>query len=140
MTLDPADHPLSPRQTDGWITLPFKLQEEGVVVQATHQGKTVKLLIDSAASWSMLKRIPGSSSSHLQRCSDVSDKLPTNQCQLTSIRINQNGQHLTDLTAVVFDELPPQFEADGLLGTNFFEKFRVRIDMQNHLLQVQRYP
>lgn len=48
-------------------------------------------------------------------------------------------RHLVDLHAIILDGLPPQFEADGLLGMDFFAQFRGRIDLKNQQLQIRPY-
>ena len=125
------------------VSVPIQKQGEVVVVEATvNQKVTVKFIVDTGASYTLISRDTAK-----QLGIDMEQKLPTIPFQtangtiqaplinLESIEVG--GMQMKNLTAAVHDVFPDNNVA-GLLGLNFLSHFRMDIDQDNGVLVLEK--
>lgn len=111
-----------------WVSMPFHLNEEGLVIEMTDDIKNYKMILDSGASISIIKE-QSLSPQTVKINEDDSDY------QLVSLQVNNI---LTDkIEAIILDSFPAEFQSDGLLGFDFLSKNLVKIDFKNKKLWIQ---
>lgn len=130
---------------DKWVALPYLYDpQEGLIVELADQNKTYRLVIDTGATMSMVagKSLP----EHLKQGVDLS----LDKQNEAAVRLNKNGKPETiniyldnpavkklAIRAVIIDNMPKEFNADGLLGMDFLKKYMLRIDQKNQKLWIK---
>lgn len=107
------------------IWLPLQETAEGLIIQAHHQNKRLLLVIDSAASVSVIK--PYHWLKQLPSHYDTSD-LPLfylDELKIANIPLK---------TLFLQYDFPQEFKADGLIGSTFFQNVDMIIDTVNRML------
>jgi hypothetical protein len=108
--------------TVGWTTLPFDWTSYGIRAPVEVNGRRLSMIWDSGASVSNLK--PGRTDAPLQRRGD------RDFLMASDVRIG--GTEVGPLAFAVMDLKDPP--GDGILGSNFFLKHRVMIDLKAETL------
>ncbi len=107
-----------------WIAIPFHHISEGMVVNLRGHGASYQMILDSAATLSMVKSSSVKPSTRLAKCSF--DLGPERNCQTLEM-VLQNKRRLHPILM----DMPNEFGADGILGTDFLAQLAVAIDMPN---------
>ncbi|ORM57534.1 hypothetical protein PRCB_05920 [Pantoea rodasii] len=117
-----------------WLTLPLKLTEEGIIIEAVKHNETYNMLLDTGATLSMiwnenLKRID-----NVFPCREMMAELDDEDCQATNITLKHATRGKVNIDVVLLNNEVEQMTADGILGTNFLQHHRVLIDFPNQQL------
>jgi clan AA aspartic protease (TIGR02281 family) len=124
-------------------SVPFEKQGQVVIVEATLNNKTsAKFIVDTGASYTM---ISSATAKELAVGADASPRtVPFQtangliQAPLISLdSISVAGMEIKNLTAAVHDVIPDGKIA-GLLGLNFLSNFRLDIDTQKGVLNLEK--
>lgn len=116
----------------GWQYLPFERKKEGLIAIFTTEKHQYKLILDSAANSSIMKQslVLGNQEA-TQKCDF--NLGPDRECRLLDIQhlaAEQSKDSSRGLKALLID-LPPQFTADGITGSDFFRHHALFIDLAN---------
>lgn len=118
VTVEDADHIIPP----DWLSLPFIMDEkEGVIVLVTDGLKEYRFVLDSGASATFIK-----APSLPQRA-----KVNTHRDNYQFVELLMTNYKTQPIEAIVLDNLPEEFKADGLLGFNFLQQHAIKIDLKN---------
>lgn len=117
-----------------WLTLPLKISDEGIIIEAMKNNESFNMLLDTGATLSMLwgKRL--SRTDNVFPCKKVMTELEDDGCQATKINIRHVTSGEENINAILLDNIDSQMEADGILGANFLKHHRVLIDFPNQQL------
>lgn len=123
LTIFEADEDWSDRSSK-WISIPFHHISEGIAVNLKGHSANYQMILDSAATVSMVKSSSVKPSAKLTKCSF--DLGPDRNCQTLEMVV-QDKQRLHPILM----DMPTEFGADGILGADFFALLAVAIDMPN---------
>lgn len=107
-----------------WISLPFVIDKEGIVISVSDGIKTYKMVLDTGATFSIIKE-----SSLAQKTIQINKD---DGYQFIDLKVNNLDSN--KIKAIILDSLPAEFQADGLLGGDFLNKHIVKIDFKNKKL------
>lgn len=110
-----------------WISLPFVIEKEGLVISVSDDIKTYKMVLDTGATFSIIKE-----SSLAQKTFQINKD---DSYQFIDLKVNNLDSN--KIRAIILDSLPAEFQADGLLGGDFLNKHIVKIDFKNKKLWVK---
>ncbi|MBE1237011.1 aspartyl protease family protein [Phaeovibrio sulfidiphilus] len=137
-----------PLSRDGWTELPYRLDEEGLVVMMTDGTRTYPFVLDTAASASLVKaeilpegapRVPLDAirpASPNPGSGGNSGAPQTGELRFTPLKVAGIDDSPV-FYALVWQGLPEDFRLDGLLGQDFFERFAVQFNMREKRLLVK---
>jgi hypothetical protein len=111
-----------------WISIPFELNDEGLVVNLSDGIKNYKMVLDTGSTVSLIKE---------QSLSPESIKISDPEDYFKSILLNVNNVANDSVLPIIIDSIPDEFQSDGLLGADFFSKNRVKIDFKNKQMWIQ---
>ena len=111
-----------------WIAIPFDLNDEGLVVKLSDGIKNYRMVLDTGATVSIIKE---------ESLSPFSKKLTVPENNFRYISLEMKGIASDKVKAIIIDSLPDEFQSDGLLGTDFFSKNKVKIDFRNKKMWIQ---
>ena len=111
-----------------WIAIPFDLNDEGLVVKLSDGIKNYRMVLDTGATVSIIKE---------ESLSPFTSKLTVPENNFRYISLEMKGIASDKVKAIIIDSLPDEFQSDGLLGTDFFSKNRVKIDFRNKKMWIQ---
>lgn len=123
------DGEISKPMTD-WTPVPYEKVDEGLIFKISNGKNVYRMVLDSAATISMVKVSVAEKGSQIDKCDF--DLGPQRVCR--SINLPLPG---ATILKPILIELPDEFHADGILGTDFFKKILVLIDLQNHLIYMK---
>nr|WP_139164517.1 hypothetical protein [Dendrosporobacter quercicolus]NSL49067.1 hypothetical protein [Dendrosporobacter quercicolus DSM 1736]SDN00885.1 hypothetical protein SAMN04488502_11063 [Dendrosporobacter quercicolus] len=123
----------------GWIRLPFRLTQEGLAVDLVNGNSSYSMVLDTGASFSIVKAQKFSEAVETVSANRVHPGLDSSFKAL-ELNLVQNDHRIAQFYAAFIEDLPPEFEADGLLGNNFFQQFMVRIDLPSEILMIKKNP
>lgn len=121
------DAPFSPPHDENWTPLPFILGDEGIVISMTDHIKDYQMILDSAATLSLIKE---------QSLSPKTVKLNHND-DYHSVAVTVKNNSTSNVNAIVLDNLPDEFHSDGLLGVDFLSKNVLIIDFKQQKLWIK---
>lgn len=110
-----------------WISLPFVIDKEGIVISVSDGIKTYKMVLDTGATFSIIKE-----SSLAQKTIQINKD---DGYQFIDLKVNNLDSN--KIKAIILDSLPAEFQADGLLGGDFLNKHIVKIDFKNKKLWIK---
>jgi clan AA aspartic protease (TIGR02281 family) len=140
------ENPRSPEEKPaviGKASIPIEKHGQVVVIEATLNGKTsAKFVVDTGASYTMISsavaRDLNIDVSQNQRTMPFQTANGLIQAPLTNLdSITVGGMEIKNLTAAVHDAVPDP-NVSGLLGLNFLSNFRMDIDTQKGVLNLER--
>ena len=111
-----------------WIAIPFDLNDEGLVVKLSDGIKNYRMVLDTGATVSIIKE---------ESLSPFTSILTVPENNFRYISLEMKGIASDKVKAIIIDSLPDEFQSDGLLGTDFFSKNRVKIDFRNKKMWIQ---
>ena len=111
-----------------WIAIPFDLNDEGLIVKLSDGVKNYRMVLDTGATVSIIKE---------ESLSPFTSKLTVPENNFRYISLEMKGIASDKVKAIIIDSLPDEFQSDGLLGTDFFSKNRVKIDFRNKKMWIQ---
>ena len=111
-----------------WIAIPFDLNDEGLVVKLSDGIKNYRMVLDTGATVSIIKE---------ESLSPFTSILTVPENNFRYISLEMKGIASDKVKAIIIDSLPDKFKSDGLLGTDFFSKNRVKIDFRNKKMWIQ---
>lgn len=113
---------------DEWVAIPFNINDEGIVINMSDGSKNHPMILDTAASTSMIKAQSLTSGTHKIRDND-------SDFELVNLELTAMANTKTD--AIIFDSFPAEFKSDGLLGGDFLSNNLVKIDFKNKKLWIK---
>ncbi|WP_337264414.1 MULTISPECIES: hypothetical protein [unclassified Serratia (in: enterobacteria)] len=124
---------------EGWVALPLRLSQEGIVVNVSHRLQRYNMVLDTGASVSIFwKDRLKSSFSHLP-CQLVMAEMNNKGCAATEFQLDEVGKEDIRLNAVLLDGAFEHMETDGLIGNNFFKNFAVLVDFPGQKLFIKNH-
>ncbi len=114
----------------GWQTLPFEYGEDGLIVTLGNARASYRLALDSAANISTIKSKSVDGADKVSACK--LDFGPGRSCRQVTLTL-ADGAPL----APYLMDLPDQFTADGILGSDYFQRFRVFLNLKKRILMVR---
>ncbi|AHN25198.1 hypothetical protein GAPWK_0621 [Gilliamella apicola] len=111
-----------------WFSIPFYLNNYGLVINLFDGLKNYKMILDTGAAVSIIKE---------KSLSPFTSKLTVPENNFRYISLEMKGIASDKVKAIIIDSLPDEFQSDGLLGTDFFSKNRVKIDFRNKKMWIQ---
>lgn len=116
--------------TTGWMAVPYERMDEGLLLHLADGKKTYRLVLDTAASISIIRSSAAVAFSQVAQCAfDLGPDLP---CRSITLAL-PGGKSVSPLLM----PLPDEFQADGILGTDFFMQMPVLFDLQHQLLYLR---
>ncbi|MGB8663473.1 MAG: hypothetical protein WCD24_01755 [Serratia inhibens] len=128
-----------PSDIKKWSSYPIEQTESGLRVTASAGDAPLHLIVDTAASHSLLfsDRLP--SGLLFSGCRDIEPEASNLDCRVTKIALtDREGKTRDDLAIVTSGATPQELDFDGLLGMKFMRGHRVIIDMPERLLYISR--
>lgn len=122
----------------GWIRLPFQLTQEGLKVDLVNGKNSYSMVLDTGASFSIVKAQKFTEDVKTVSADRVQPGLDPSTFKALELNLVQNNHPVGQFYAAFIDDLPPEFEADGLLGNNFFQEFIVKIALQSNVLMIKK--
>ncbi|MFC0192936.1 aspartyl protease family protein [Aureimonas pseudogalii] len=124
---------------DGWIEVPFRQTDEGLLLDADIAGQRHRMSLDSGASMSMViaDRIDAASSA--VSCRSIYPNMPDEDCKLVPVETEFGGSKRT-MNAFLMRENPGPFEGTGLLGGDFLFQHAVLVDLGASRMLVRAFP
>lgn len=113
---------------DEWVAIPFNINEEGIVIDMSDGIKNHPMILDTAASASIIKA---------QSLTDNALKIKDNGSDFESLNLKLLAMGNTKTGAIIFDSFPAEFKSDGLLGGDFLSNNIVKIDFKNKKLWIK---
>lgn len=128
-----------PADIKKWSSYPVEPSASGLRVTASAGDAPLHLIVDTAASHSLLfsDRLP--SGLLFSGCRDIEPEASNLDCRVTKIAVtDREGKTRDDLAVVTSGETPQELDFDGLLGMRFMRGHQVIIDMPGRLLYISR--
>lgn len=128
-----------PSDIGTWSSYPIKKTSSGLGLTASVGNAVLHLIIDTAASHSLLfsDRLPADIS--FSGCRDIEPTASNLDCRVTKISITDDKGKVRDDVAIVTNGSTSQeLDFDGLLGMGFMRGRQVIIDMPANMLYIRR--
>lgn len=128
-----------PSDIKKWSSYPIEPTASGLRVTASAGDKPLHLIVDTAASHSLLfsDRLPPGLL--FSGCRDIEPEASNLDCRVTKIAFtDREGTTRDDLAVVTLGATPQELDFDGLLGMKFMRGHQVIIDMPERLLYIGR--
>lgn len=126
-----------PELNTSWFSTAFAYDKRGAVVRFTANGKAADLVLDSAATTSLMKKdapvLTGANDACLGQPADVPACGPTHFSQGV---IGNAAPATASFVVVAMGPLP----FDGLLGVDFFKAHAIYLDFARHEMRFRRAP
>ena len=119
-----------PSQVANWQSIPFERAGEGLIVAFTGGQHLYRLMLDSASTTSILKRDSVKIGDLGQSCNPQLDQ----KALCSQLSVSLDGRQPITLN---FTDLPPDFNADGMVGREFFDKYQVYVDNKARVMRVK---
>ena len=111
-----------------WFSIPFYLNNYGLVINLFDGIKNYKMILDTGAAVSIIKE---------KSLSPFSKKLTIPKYNFRYTALEMADVDSVKVEAIIIDSLPDVFEPDGILGSNFFRENIVKIDFKNKQMWIQ---
>ena len=124
---------------NGWHELAFERLKEGLVTQFSSERNQYKLVLDSAANASIMKQsLVFSNQEPIQKCDF--NLGPDRECRLLDLQhvASSADEGTTSHLKALLIELPSQFKADGITGSDFFRQNAIFIDLANQRVALRK--
>jgi hypothetical protein len=128
-----------PSDIHSWSAYPVEKTASGLRITASVGKKPLHLVVDTAASHSLLfsDRLPADTL--FSGCRTLEPEASNLDCRVTKLAMTDNeGKPRTDLAVVTSGATPQELDFDGLLGMKFMRGHRVIIDMPEQMLYIDR--
>ena len=111
-----------------WFSIPFYLNNYGLVINLFDGLKNYKMILDTGAAVSIIKE---------KSLSPFSKKLTLPKYNFRYTALKMADIDSVKVEAIIIDSLTDLFKPDGLLGSNFFRENIVKIDFKNKQMWIQ---
>jgi hypothetical protein len=118
-----------PDEVSNWTLLPYERTDEGVLVSLASATRTYRVVLDTASTISLLKRSSVPADEVTRPC-DIQMQ-PDVPCRRVTVTLARGSS----FTPVLMD-MPQAFEADGIVGREFFDRCGVYLDFAGHVIRV----
>lgn len=137
--LSVSDHlqALGVNVVDGWRELPLRLTHEGIVVKVSQNTKSYNMILDTGASASVFWQKRLQSPPVILPCGALRKELANEKCTVSAFQLDEAGTKDIKLNSMLVDGDFNQFNADGLIGNNFFNQYAVLIDFPGKRLLIK---
>lgn len=127
LTVFDAESDFDPNGDTGWIEVPFRHSEEGLVLEAVIAGQRHDMVLDTGAtiSFAVADRIADTVAA--VPCQNIYASLQQEGCRLIPVD-TEFGDTAASLHAFLIEDDPGNFEATGLLGGDFLQHHAVFVD------------
>jgi hypothetical protein len=119
-----------PDEVQRWAPQQYTYDREGLVLPFTGKAGRYRMVLDSAATLSLLKPQRLAADEETGNC--PIDLGPGRPCRNVALTLGA----VPAATPVLMD-LPDRFTPDGIVGREFFERFSVFVDLAGHVLRIQ---
>jgi hypothetical protein len=116
---------------DGWQVQAYELLPEGIVATFANAHARYRMGFDSAASISMVKRASALAQKDETGTCDMFG--PGQPCAYVSVALPGGPEFMPFLM-----DLPDEFKADGIAGSDFFQHYALYADLANHKVALRR--
>lgn len=116
---------------EGWQVLPHMLTDEGIVATFSNERASYRMGLDSAASISIVKRKSALGKKDETAKCDMFG--PGQPCDYVAVSLPGGGAQFTPLLM----DLPEQFNADGIAGSDFFQHYAVYADLARQQVRLR---
>ena len=129
----------------GWMMLPYRYHpQEGLIITVTDQSKQYNLVLDTGATMSIIasRSLPekynnGNNSAMTDSDSSTLRQDKNGDLQILNVYLANPSMSNQSIQVAIMDNMPKEFESDGLLGINFLKKYKVKIDQKNQKLWIK---
>ena len=111
-----------------WFSIPFHLNNYGLVINLFDGLKNYEMILDTGAAVSIIKE---------KSLSPFSKKLTIPKYNFRYTALEMADLDSVKVEAIIINSLPDVFEPDGILGSNFFLENIVKIDFKNKQMWIQ---
>ena len=111
-----------------WFSIPFYLNNYGLVINLFDGSKNYEMILDTGAAVSIIKE---------KSLSPFSKKLTIPKYNFRYTALEMADLDSVKVEAIIINSLPDVFEPDGILGSNFFRENIVKIDFKNKQMWIQ---
>ncbi|TFZ53055.1 hypothetical protein E5C26_01625 [Serratia proteamaculans] len=128
-----------PSDISKWSAYPIEKTASGLRITASVGKIPLHLVIDTAASHSLLfhERLPAGTL--FSGCRTLEPETSNLDCRVTKLTVaDDEGKLRTDLAIVTNGATPQELDFDGLLGMRFMRGHQVIIDMPEQILYIDR--
>lgn len=122
---------------DGWLELPFRLSQEGILIKVSQNAQPYTMVLDTGATVSVFWKERLKSRPVEISCLDVLNEMDNDGCNASTFQLEDEVLGKININAVILDGKFDQIEADGLIGNNFFQKYAVLIDFPGNKLFIK---
>ncbi len=122
---------------DGWIELPLRLTQEGIMVEISQNAQIYKMVLDTGATASVFWKNRLKSPLVSISCKDVIKDMDNEECFASAFQLEGAGVKKININAVIIDGKFDHLSADGLVGNNFFQQYAVLIDFPGKRLFIK---
>ncbi|MCG8273916.1 hypothetical protein MIC97_20750 [Aquamicrobium sp. NLF2-7] len=136
LTVFDAASGFDPDREPGWIEVPFRHSEEGLVLEAMIDGRPHDMVLDTGAtiSFAVADRIADTAAA--VPCQSVYASLEQEGCRLIPVD-TQFGDTAASVHAFLIEDSPGHFGATGLLGGDFLQHHAVFVDFAGKRMYVR---
>lgn len=136
LTVFDAASDFDPDRDTGWIEVPFRHSEEGLVLEAMIAGRPHDMVLDTGAtiSFAVADRIADTVAA--VPCQSIYASLQQEGCRLIPVD-TEFGDIAASLQAFLIEDDPGNFEATGLLGGDFLQHHAVFVDFARKRMYVR---
>ncbi|MGQ8366193.1 hypothetical protein [Glaciecola sp. 1036] len=118
--------------TDNSKFKPYELSDEGITIQMSSSLADYQMVLDTGASSSIFSLNKVDNNEPLTECNY--DLGPDVQCKIFTSEVNIAG--FSFVPNLLLYPIDPRFTKDGLLGSDFFNKFTVALDFSNNRIAI----
>jgi len=119
-----------PADVVAWTILPFERAHEGVIVVMRSATRSYRLVLDSPSTISLVKSQSVDRSESTTNC-NIHFR-PGDECRQISLTLSSGSEFSPFLM-----EMPEKFHADGIIGREFFDRYKVYLDLAGSSFRVQ---
>lgn len=124
-----------PIDINNWSSYAVDINSSGIKIPVTSGNKKIKLILDTAASHSILFSDSLSEKKTYQGCSVIDPNASDSDCRVAMVILPDN----TVVNGIVTDGIPSgQLDFDGLLGMNFLRGHKVIVDYPGKKIYISR--
>lgn len=134
-----ASTDIDPGGDEGWVEIPFHWPDDGLVLDARIAGEKHAMVLDSAATHSLVIAGRIADTRAAVPCETVYPSLNQTGCRLIPVETEFGGVRQT-VHAFALEKDLGRFESTGVLGGDFLKNNAVLIDLVNERMHVRPTP
>lgn len=136
LTVFDAASDFDPDRETGWIEVPFRHSEEGLVLEAVIAGQPHDMVLDTGATISVAVAARIADTTAAVPCRSIYESLQQEGCRLIPVD-TEIGNTTARIHAFLLEDDPGNFGATGLLGGDFIQHHAVFVDFAGQRMYVR---